>query len=153
MKKTLLFITCILTICTSNLVSANQFGCIHDGAQQGRFGVLKSLEIAQNDLTIKSHGVDNPTQTDVSIIVNDFQNGEGDFAISPNPARDKFQIKLPKLLGDLKLEVFDVLGKRVYTGVLTKLESSINVSNWKSGVYMVRLSNQNFSKTKRFIKQ
>jgi len=76
-----------------------------------------------------------------------------DFAISPNPSKDKLNIKLPSVSEDLKLEVFDVLGKRIYKGSVTKLESSINVSNWKSGVYLVRISNDKSSKTKRFIKQ
>lgn len=81
----------------------------------------------------------------------DRQNSE--LTISPNPAKDKLNITLPSGSGDMNLEVFDVLGKRVYNGVLTQLESSVNVSRWKSGVYLVRVSNNSFTQTKRFIKQ
>ena len=75
------------------------------------------------------------------------------FAISPNPGKSTLNIKLPNANEDSKLEVFDVLGKRVYIGLLTKLESSVNVSNWKTGVYLVRVSNNKGTQTKRFIKQ
>lgn len=76
-----------------------------------------------------------------------------EFVISPNPAKDRLNIILPSGSDNMQLEVFDVLGKRVYKGLLTKLESSINVSNWRSGVYLVRISDNSTSQTKRFIKQ
>ncbi|MBC2845876.1 T9SS type A sorting domain-containing protein [Winogradskyella flava] len=76
-----------------------------------------------------------------------------DFTISPNPGKDKLNIKLPSSIADTNIEVFDVLGKRVYKGVITQLESSINVSNWKSGVYLVKVSDGKSTQTKRFIKQ
>jgi hypothetical protein len=78
---------------------------------------------------------------------------DDDFVISPNPSKDKLNIRLLSVTEDLNLEVFDILGKRIYKGLITKLESSISVSNWKSGVYLVRISNDKATKTKRFIKQ
>jgi hypothetical protein len=76
-----------------------------------------------------------------------------DFIISPNPAEDKLNIKLLSANENVKLEVFDVLGKLIYKGEITQLESSVNISNWKSGVYLVRVSNNKTTQTKRFIKQ
>ena len=78
---------------------------------------------------------------------------EDEFTIAPNPAKNKLNIKLQNTNEDLKLEVFDVLGKRIYKGMITKLESSIDVSNWKSGVYLVRVTDDTITQTKRFIKQ
>ncbi|WP_299123706.1 T9SS type A sorting domain-containing protein [uncultured Winogradskyella sp.] len=83
----------------------------------------------------------------VSLIQND------EFTISPNPAKNTLNIKLSEKKTDLRVEVFDVLGKRVYKGLLTQLESSVDVSNWKSGVYLVRVSDNETAHTKRFIKQ
>lgn len=82
-----------------------------------------------------------------------FDDQKDEFTITPNPAKSKLNIKLLSADEDLNIEVFDVLGKRVYKGVITQLESSINVTNWKSGVYLVRVSNDKTSHTKRFIKQ
>ncbi len=90
----------------------------------------------------------------LSKIVMDYNSiQDKDFVISPNPSKDKLNIKLPTVHEDLKLEVFDVLGKLIYKVQITHLESSINVSTWKSGVYLVRVFNDKITQTKRFIKQ
>jgi len=92
--------------------------------------------------------------TTVSKIVTQFNLIQNEaFVISPNPSKDKLNIKLPSANEDLKLEVFDLLGKLIYRGEITQLESSINVFSWKSGVYLVRVSNDKTTQTKRFIKQ
>ena len=75
------------------------------------------------------------------------------FSISPNPSKRVLNIEFTKLDADLRLEVYDVLGKRVHKAILNKLKTTVNVINWKSGVYLVRLSNDKTSSTKRFIKQ
>jgi hypothetical protein len=85
--------------------------------------------------------------------VQDFEVKNNEFVISPNPGTNKLNISLSQNSSDTKLEVFDVLGKRIYKGLITDLETSVNVSNWKSGVYLVKISNEKISKTKRFIKQ
>ena len=95
---------------------------------------------------------DNVVATDV-LSVNEFQTENTEFTISPNPGRNSLNIKLPSSDGEMNLEVFDVLGKRVYKGLITQLKSSVNVTNWKSGVYLVRISNNDIVQTKRFIKQ
>lgn len=86
-----------------------------------------------------------------SLSIEDFQ-ATGEFTISPNPSRNKLNVKLASYNETLKLEVFDVLGKKIYVGNISNLETTVNVSNWKSGVYLVKLSNDNVSQTKRFIK-
>ena len=96
--------------------------------------------------------VDNITASS-SLSTPEVENQNTELTISPNPAKDKLNITLPSGSGDMNLEVFDVLGKRVYKGLLTQLESSVNVSGWRSGVYLVRISNNSITQTKRFIKQ
>ncbi|NNC45252.1 MAG: T9SS type A sorting domain-containing protein [Winogradskyella sp.] len=94
--------------------------------------------------------IDNITAS-TSLSVDDFV-PTGEFTISPNPSRNKLNVKLSRYNESLKLEVFDVLGKKVYMGKVANRETTVNVSNWKSGVYLVRISNDNVSQTKRFIK-
>lgn len=96
--------------------------------------------------------IDNVT-ANATLSTSDFKPQISDFVISPNPAKNKLNIQLPIANDDVSLEIFDVLGKKVYRGLLTRLESSINVSNWKSGVYLVRVSDGKSTQTKRFIKQ
>lgn len=88
-----------------------------------------------------------------SLGINDFEKQDVEFSISPNPAKSKLNIVMPSESEEMMLEVFDVLGKRVYKGTITKLTSSVNVSSWKSGVYLVKLSDGKTTQTKRFIKQ
>jgi hypothetical protein len=76
-----------------------------------------------------------------------------DFRIVPNPASSKFALSLPNADNNAKLEVFDVLGKKLLTKNLNKMTSTIDVSKWNSGVYLIRVITDNGTQTKRFIKQ
>ena len=54
---------------------------------------------------------------------------------------------------DYNLEVYDVLGKQIYIDQLTSDDTSIDVTNWRSGIYLIKLSSDQSTQTKRFIKQ
>ena len=104
----------------------------------------------QGDNEVLFSDYDNITASS-SLSVADFM-AASEFTISPNPSRNKLNVKLSNYNESLKLEVFDVLGKKIHMSKVTNLETTVNVSNWKSGVYLVKLSNDNVSQTKRFIK-
>lgn len=76
-----------------------------------------------------------------------------DFNIYPNPSKSVLNISLPNKFSETKLEVFNILGAKVYSKNLSQLKTAINVSQWRSGVYLVRISTDNETITKRFIKQ
>ena len=75
------------------------------------------------------------------------------FRISPNPSKDIMTITLPNLGEVVTLEVFDVLGKRIVLESLNELRSNLDVSKWNNGVYLVRISTDSATHTKRFVKQ
>ena len=75
------------------------------------------------------------------------------FTISPNPGRDKLNLKLSKLNSNTTVEVFDVLGKKIYADRVNAVTKTVNVSQWNNGVYLVRLTTNNGTQTKRFVKQ
>lgn len=87
----------------------------------------------------------------LTLSTNRFQTNE--FSIAPNPAKNRLNIILPSGIANAKVAVFDVLGKMVYSGDISNLSSSINVSNWNSGVYLVKVTSNDVTQTKRFIKQ
>lgn len=87
----------------------------------------------------------------LTLSTNSFQTK--DFSIAPNPAKNRLNIILPTGLANAKVTVFDVLGKMVYSGDISNISSSINVSNWNSGVYLVKVTSNDVTQTKRFIKQ
>lgn len=76
-----------------------------------------------------------------------------EFTISPNPASSTINVYLPKDFKNAKLSVFDVLGKEIFNVELNSLHSTINISKWNSGVYLVRIATETDSQTKRFVKQ
>lgn len=82
---------------------------------------------------------------------------EKDFSISPNPATSKLNIKLNRSLlneTNLDLSVYDVLGKKVYHRTeIGALETTVDVSKWNRGIYLVRISSKDSTYTKRFVKQ
>ena len=65
----------------------------------------------------------------------------------------KLNIDLANLNSETKIEVYDVLGKRIHFKMLNNVKSSIIVSNWDSGVYLVKITNDSGTQTKRFVKQ
>lgn len=94
-----------------------------------------------------------PEQSDVLTVTDNVLFQDGSFKISPNPSKNKLNVKLPASSENMTLEVFDVLGKRIHKSTITQLEASVDVSTWKSGIYLVKVSNEKESQTKRFIKQ
>lgn len=84
----------------------------------------------------------------------DFQINPTKFTISPNPASKDLNIGIVyDASRDYSIEVYDVLGKQIYRGQLSKNDTSINVYNWRAGVYLVKLTSDQSTQTKRFIKQ
>ncbi len=138
MKRRLLFLIVLMTISI--------------GSSQNAIEEIQGLG-DQLDLEYKMVLLDDNSTTVSKIVTQYNLIQDEDFVISPNPSKDKLNIKFQSVNEDLNLEVFDVLGKLIYRGEITQLESSVNVSNWKSGVYLVRISNNKITHTKRFIKQ
>ena len=75
------------------------------------------------------------------------------FSISPNPGNDRLNLKLSKLNSNATVEVFDVLGKKIYVDKVNAITKTVNVSQWNNGVYLVRLTTDSGTQTKRYVKQ
>ncbi|MBO3098869.1 T9SS type A sorting domain-containing protein [Gelidibacter pelagius] len=76
-----------------------------------------------------------------------------DFTMTPNPGRSKFELRLPIGVSNVKLQVYDVLGKNILSKSVNTLSTTVDVSKWNNGVYLVRVTSDNGSQTKRFVKQ
>lgn len=73
--------------------------------------------------------------------------------VSPNPVDDKLRISL-SASAPLKIEIFDELGVSRYTGptVFTS-ELTLDVKDWSNGSYVVRVSADGKTETRKFIKR
>ncbi len=74
----------------------------------------------------------------------------------PNPANINLNIKTD-VNGDYQIEIYTILGKTVYS-MDEKFESNviskrIDISSLESGVYLVKVTSQNVTSVKRFIKK
>ncbi|MCK5776066.1 MAG: T9SS type A sorting domain-containing protein, partial [Bacteroidales bacterium] len=93
---------------------------------------------------------------DFSIGIDDeISQNEADFGIYPNPNNGSFSLNNFKDMSQAKIEIFDQLGRLVYTknNIDLNAQSILNVDLKHSshGIYLVKISNKNSSYNQRFI--
>lgn len=54
---------------------------------------------------------------------------------------------------DLSVQVFNILGKQVLADTVSSTRTNVDISNLETGMYLIRLSSDNGSTTKKFIKK
>lgn len=74
------------------------------------------------------------------------------FNISPNPGVNELNIRLMQKT-NASVEVYNLLGRKIYTGKLTTMHNAIDITSWKSGIYLVKVITDKKSITKRFVKK
>lgn len=85
--------------------------------------------------------------------IDDFEQGSS-LRLYPNPTSTILNIEFKTVITDGSIEVFDLLGKQVFAQSITSNSiSQIDVANWDSGVYLIKMSSENGQEIKRFIKQ
>ncbi len=59
----------------------------------------------------------------------------------PNPATNSFSVQVPTYIGtkNIKIEILDLLGRKIQEVILENEFSSVNVSNLKTGTYIVQM--------------
>ncbi len=75
-----------------------------------------------------------------------------DFSVSPNPSAANFTITLPTKSNTAKVEVYNMLGKQILTKQLEEKQTNIEASQWNSGMYLIKVTVDDFTQTKRFVK-
>lgn len=74
--------------------------------------------------------------------------------IFPNPTTDFCTIHHANLLPNAQVEVYDVNGKMIFTQNVTENDTKINLTNCKSGIYIIQLiNNGQIVATSRIIKK
>ena len=78
---------------------------------------------------------------------------DDDFQIFPNPTNSFFQLvdNSNSLDGSL-LQIFDFNGRKVQESIISNSSNKIDISNLKSGVYILHLSNEKMNIHKKIIK-
>jgi len=75
------------------------------------------------------------------------------FRIYPNPASNELIIDGLNF-NKMKFEIYNLIGQKINNGILEKTNSQkIDISNLQSGVYLLKISNEEKVKTYKFIKK
>ena len=108
-----------------------------------------TVEISDNDSGNARVGIDDLSWTCYSSL-SIADNGLDTSSIYPNPVKSKLYINLASNQNTI-VEIFDILGKRVLKTQINSSDS-INVQTLKSGVYILKLTQNNSSVSKKLIK-
>lgn len=113
---------------TFTVVGDNDYFCgVHGNSMSGTITVREVLGIEENSLNT--------------------------IGIYPNPASSTINLELPKNMQAGQIIVFDILGKQIYSqNFESNNNNSINILNWSSGSYLLKVVSGENSQTKRFIK-
>ena len=95
--------------------------------------------------------VDDFVITGTSLGVDDYD--ATDFIVYPNPSSGIFNIKLQNNQTNLKVNVIDVSGKRVFQSDIISNENNyqLDLSNLSIGIYFLNLQGSNYKTTKKII--
>jgi hypothetical protein len=80
-------------------------------------------------------------------------NIENNFNIYPNPSTTNLNLNFKNVDSNTLVEVYNILGAKVYSRTINNNKSTINTTQWQKGVYLVRVSSDIRTITKRFVKQ
>ena len=81
--------------------------------------------------------------------INDMKNN-GLLKIFPNPANDKLIVNVNKN-GNSNIVITDILGKKIKHIKTTELQIEINISDLQSGVYFIRLTQENVNSVQKIV--
>ncbi len=80
------------------------------------------------------------TTTSENISQSEFNNLQ--LLIFPNPAKSSFTIHTNTELKNARLEIFNMLGEKVYSAAFNKKQETINISTFSAGIYLVKMSTE-----------
>lgn len=73
------------------------------------------------------------------------------FSIYPNPTSKQIVINTNKTSPKIKVQITDVIGQIVMSSNITDINTSVDISNLKSGIYIVTLSLENRTSSRKLI--
>ncbi|MDG1477902.1 MAG: T9SS type A sorting domain-containing protein [Vicingaceae bacterium] len=70
----------------------------------------------------------------------------------PNPMNEQVTIELQKVVANTQVTIVNVEGKVVYNDVVNTGKISVDGSTWNNGIYIVKITNEEYTKTLKLIK-
>jgi endonuclease I len=120
---------------------------------------VSQRELDRNNAIFTQHNnrnpfIDNPSYvSDIwssALSISDFKRSNDDISIYPNPTSGHL-ISI-KTSSNLDVDIYNVLGQNILKQRVTPEQNKINIQNLKSGVYILKMTSQAGSTTKKLIK-
>lgn len=78
---------------------------------------------------------------------------EASISVYPNPTNGLVTIQFDQFQGDYQMELIDAFGKVIEHKQLTSNETMIDLSNYATGVYTIKIASDEFTVLKRLVKE
>lgn len=78
---------------------------------------------------------------------------EASISVYPNPTNGLVTIQVNQFQGDYQIELIDAFGKVIEHKQLTSSETMIDLSNYATGVYTIKIASDEFTVLKRLVKE
>ena len=75
-----------------------------------------------------------------------------DLALYPNPTINRINLSFARQLQSKTLEIFDKIGKLVDRQLVTSSEMEIGLSNWPTGLYILKIKDEASVQPIKFLK-
>lgn len=82
----------------------------------------------------------------------EFENTSDQYTIFPNPATDELFISTPNCTGKAEAVLYDMSGRMLHRATLQQGVSILNLTDYPTGCYVLRITNGNFVQTEKIIK-
>ncbi len=76
-----------------------------------------------------------------------------DILVYPNPSQSSITVKMKESKNSRKLEIYNMLGQMIYSSKITEEKTEINVSQYRDGLYVIKLIEGDKLYTGKFVKQ
>lgn len=135
-----------------------QWGTGNAGSSRESVAVAAGLWVANTFITVAppfeygGDGTQNGVANWSTLSLNDFEE-ENTLKIYPNPSNSLLNIELQNEISNGTIEIYDLLGKQIFQQNITSNSIlPIDVANWNTGVYIIKIASENSLKTQRFVK-
>lgn len=132
----------------------NDFGCAD---MAGREMDSTNEEVLRMNYMVDENVLYNEEFTDVELNkktideANETPQSNSNFAIYPNPNKGQFTIELNNTATESTIEIYDLMGKKVWSKISLENKLEIDISNQPKGIYLVKVVNENQVKVQKII--
>lgn len=98
---------------------------------------------------VSSHSL--PSTNDLCLVLSLARNIPEDIEAAPNPCGDWLTVKGPTQIGEVEIELFDLLGTSNLKVHVQSLPVTLNTADFKPGIYIVRVKNKSMAFVRKVV--